>query len=237
MNQTAPSPMTIVDPNARDRVAAEVRQFLDGKTTAFEFDDAIFDIESNDPTVNEIVDCLWYHYDDCKDYLVTLSKPEWDCFQRLLLILESDRHVITECNRTHWGLTQLVALVALVGFALCVWQFGLGIQLLAIAIPFGVISMGISVWRHFSQPQPDNAAIALTPFSSFAELRATYTSVGKFRKTPYRHELTDASIRSPFMNTIIWIPNYMSWLMFSPFVLFFQMLPHRDYKTRVVAST
>ncbi len=232
--------MTIVDRNARDRIAAEVRRFLDGETTAFEFDDAIFDIESNDPTVNDIVERLWFHYDDCKDHRVTLSKPEWDYFQRLLLILESDHHVIAERNRTHWGLTKLVALVALVGFALCVWQFGFGQQLLAIAIPFGVISMGISARRHQNrhrQGQPDNAAIALMPFSSVAEMRATYTSVGRFRKTPYRHELTDARIRSPSMSLIVWIPTCIVWLIFSPVVLFFQMLPHRDSKTRVVAST
>ena len=229
--------MTIVDRNARDRIAAEVRRFLDGETTAFEFDDAIFNIESTDLTVKDIVQRLWFHYDDCKDHRVTLSKPEWDYFQRLLLILESDRHVIAERNRTHWGLTQLVAIIALVGFALCAWQFGFGRQLLAIAVPFGVISMGISAWRHLSPPQPDDAAMALIPFSSVAEMRATYTSVGIFRKTPYRHELADVRIRSPFMNAIMWIPTCIVWLMLSPAVLIFQMLPHRDSKTRVVAST
>ena len=197
--------MTIVDRSARNRIAAEVRRFLDGEATAFEFDDAIFQIESNDPTVNDIVQRLWCHYDDCKDHHVTLSRPEWDYFQRLLLILESDHHIITERKRTHWGLTQFVALAALVGFALCVWQFGIGQQLLAIAIPFGMISMGISAWRRSSIPQPDNATIALTPFSSLAEMRATYMSAGRFRKTQYRKELADARIRSPFENAIMWI--------------------------------
>ena len=228
--------MTIVDRNARNRIAAEVRRFLDGETSAFEFDDAIFDIDSDDPTVNDTVQRFWYHYDDCKDHHVTLSKPEWDYFQRLLLILESDHHIITDRFRTHWRLTQFIALIALVGFAICVWHFGFGRQLLAIAIPFGVISMGIAAWRRSALPQPDKAEMAFFPFSSFAEMRATYTSVRTFCKTQYRNELTDARIRSPFINAIMWIPTGIAWLMFSPVVLFFQMLPHRDSETRVAAS-
>ena len=43
--------MPIVDRKARDIVAAEVRRFLNGETTAFAFDDAIDEVESDDPTV------------------------------------------------------------------------------------------------------------------------------------------------------------------------------------------
>ncbi len=71
------------------------------------------------------------------------------------------------------------------------------------------------------------------PFSSFTEIRATYTSVGTFRKTPYRSELTDARIRSPFMHTIGLIPFGIAWLAFSPLVLLLQMLPQRNSKTHV----
>ncbi len=67
--------------------------------------------------------------------------------------------------------------------------------------------------------------MALTPFSSLDELRATYISVGTFRKTPYRKELANARIRSPLMLVIILIPAGIVWLMFSPCVLLLQVAP------------
>lgn len=231
-----PSPMTTIDRIARDCVAAEVRRFLHGDATAFEFDDALFKIESKDRTVNNIVRCLWLYYDDCKDHHVTLSKEEWDYFQRLLLILESDRHISTQRIGTQWRLTQFLALVALVGFAVCVKHLGLGQPLLAICIPFGMVSMGIAAWRRLSMPQRDRTAMALDPFSSLAELRATYTSVGTFRKTPYRKELSGATSRSLLTRAIIWILVGALWLTFAPVVLFFQILPHHHSETRVVDS-
>ena len=42
--------MPTVDRNSRDRVASEVRRFLNSEITAFAFDEAIYDIESDDPT-------------------------------------------------------------------------------------------------------------------------------------------------------------------------------------------
>ena len=53
--------MAIVDRKARDFVASEVRRFLNGESTAFKFDDAINDVESDDPTVRDIVYRLWHH--------------------------------------------------------------------------------------------------------------------------------------------------------------------------------
>ena len=226
--------MPIVDRKARDIVAAEVRRFLNGETTAFAFDHAIYDVESDDPTVRDVVYCLWHHYDDCKDHTVTLSKPEWNYFQRLLLILESDRQIESETTRT-WRWSQLFAFVALLTFAVLVFQLGFGRHLLMVSIPFGVISMLIAYFRQRTQ-QPDSSFVALTPFATFAELWDTYRDVEGFQKQRFRRELTDAQIRSEAMNRIMMIPTLIAWLIFAPLALLAQSLPERNSNTKVVPS-
>ena len=222
--------MPIVDRTARDIVAAEVRRFLNGETTAFAFDDAIYDVDSDDPTVRDIVYRLWHHYDDCNDHTVTLSKPEWNYFQRLLLILESDRHIESKTTR-RWHWSQLLAFVALLAFAALAFQLGLGQHLLVVSIPFGFISMLIAYFRQRTQ-QPD-ASFALTPFATFAELWDTYRDVEAFQKQRFRHELADAQIRSDTMNRIMMIPTWIAWLMLAPLVLLAQSLPERNRNTSV----
>lgn len=223
----------LIDRESRDRIAAEVRRFLDGETTAFVFDDAIFDIVTDDPTVNDIVPRLWCLYDDLENHHVALSKPGWDYSQRLLLILESDRHIETVKTTRRWCVTQLIALIAFVGFLPVVWRFGFGQHLFVFAMPFGVISMLIAYW-HRSTTSVDNSSLSLMPFSSFAEMRDTYRSVHDFHKSRYPAELSDRKIRSDAMKTIMLIPSHIAWLAFSPLVLFFQILPEHDSQTRVV---
>ena len=226
--------MPIVDRKARDIVTAEVRRFLKGETTAFAFDDAIYDVESDDPTVRDIVYRLWYHYDDCKDHTVTLSKPEWNYFQRLLLILESDRHIESQTTRT-WRWSQLIAFVALLAFAALVFKLGFGQLLLVVSIPFGLVSMLIAYFRQRTQ-QPDPNFVALTPFATFAELWDTYRGVEGFQKQRFRRELTDSQIRSDAMSRILMIPTWIAWLVFSPLVLLVQSLPEHNSKTSVVSG-
>ena len=226
--------MPIVDRKARDIVAAEVRRFLNGETTAFAFDDAIYEVESDDPTVRDIVYRLWHHYDDCKDHTVTLSKPEWNYFQRLLLILVSDRHIESQTTRT-WRWSQLTAFIALLAFVALVFQLGFGHHLLVVSFPFGFVSMLIAYFRQRTQ-QPDNNFVALTPFATFAELWDTYRDVDGFQKQRFRRELTDAQIRSDAMNRIMMIPTWIAWLMFAPFVLLAQSLPERNSNTSVVSG-
>ena len=224
--------MPVVDRKARDVVAAEVRRFLNGETTVFSFDDAICDVESEDPTVRDTIYRLWYHYDDCKDHHVTLSKPEWNYFQRLLLILESDRHIESETTR-HWRWSQLLAFAAFLGFVAVSFQFGVGRHLLVISIPFGVVSMLIAYFRHRAHV-PDESLIALTPFATFSELWDTFRDVDGFHKQRFPRELADAKIRSDAMNWILMVPTWVAWLMFSPLVLLVQALPERNSVTKVV---
>ncbi len=226
--------MPTIDRKARDVVAAEVRQFLNGRTTAFAFDAAIYNVESDDPTVHDIIYRMWYHYDDCKDHTVTLSKPEWNYFQRLLLILDSDRHIESKTTR-NWCWSQLWAFIALLAFACLAYQLGLGQHLLAASILFGVVSMLIAYFRQRAH-QPDNSLVALTPFATFAELRDTYRQVEGFRKQRFHRDFVAPQIRSHTMNQMMMIPTWIAWLMLAPLVLFAQSLPDRDSTTSVVAN-
>lgn len=224
-----------VDRSARDKLTGEVRRFLAGEVSAFAFDEAIFEIRGAtvDETVRTAVDSLWLFYDDCDDHFVAMSKPEWDFVQRLLLVLESDRHMVQTSSR-RWAWTQLVALAALLAFAACVWWFGIGEHLLVLAIPFGIVSLAISWWRQRFEPNRDSRVEAILPFSSFAELRAVYLAVGRFRKARYRNELANSRIRSSLAEFGMRLPTTAAWLLCSPLPLCFQVLPMRRVRVRVV---
>jgi hypothetical protein len=99
---------SMIDRAARDKVIATFEAYLDDRITAFEFDDRLQDIDSEDRTVNEVVHAAWFHYDDCKDHKVHLSKPEWDYFQRLLLILRSDAE-LSSSEKRRWSWDHAIA--------------------------------------------------------------------------------------------------------------------------------
>lgn len=222
------------DKPARQNLAHEIRRYLAGEQSAFEFDKAIFAIhdDTHDKTIRTISQQLWLCYDDCQDHFVALSKLDWDYIQRLILVLEANRRLEQCCTR-HWHWTQLIALAALLGFTACACCFGVGEQLLAFSIPFGLISMVISWWRERLSPRRDKPKEALTPFASFAELRAAVRAVPNFHKAKYRPELLSVRIRSRLGELSAWLPAVAAWLMFAPIPLLFQCLPQRIVVTRV----
>lgn len=225
-----------VDRENRDALVNAINRYLDGQTTAFQFDGEIFGIKSNDPTVSHVVHALWFFYDDCKDHKVHLSKEAWDYFQRLVLLLESDGQVELS-RRPRWDFSQLVALAALLLFLYAAHWLGFGMQLLALAIPFGVVSIVISWWRRrTAERTADPKAIILAPCSSLSELIALRRSVVGFGKRKYPPGMKPFKIRSPLEETAIWLRLYASWLFFSPLILLFQTLPTTETESRVVTD-
>ena len=223
-----------IDRKNRDALVAAINCYLDGETTAFKFDEEIFRIDSDDPTVSHIVSQLWFFYDDCKDHKVQLSKEAWDYFQRLVLVLQSDAHVEVS-KRRQWGYTQLVAIAALLLFIYAVSWMGLGIQLLALTIPFGAVSIAISCWRNrIASRNVDKNQLALMPFSSFSELIPLRRSVQSFRKQKYPAGMKTFKIRTPLEETALKLQFSAAWLFFSPLVLVFQTLPTTKTDTRIV---
>ncbi len=216
----------VVDRRQRDALAAVIRRYMNEEITAFAFDEQLNQFHgSSDDAVCFIAGALWYHYDDCTDHLAVLSKPEWDYFQRLLLLLESDYRLETVSVR-RWSLTQLVALIALVGFGWVVIQLGWGTHLLAAAMPFGIVSMAIS-WFRRATATTGQYDPRLFPFASFADLRTAYEQVA-FKKARYPRHIASRRIRWSLLTKTIELKGYVVWMMLSPLVLLFQTLPIRE---------
>src|SRR5438067_2522649 len=99
----------MLDRPARDKLIGAISEYLNETITAFTFDERITEIAgTKDKTVRYVIDLLWFHYDDCKDHKVVLTEQEWNYFQRLILLLQSDSDVRESCV-WHWSIRQLIA--------------------------------------------------------------------------------------------------------------------------------
>ena len=223
-----------IDRQARNRLVNVIRRYMGEVLTAFAFDEEITEIHmaTTDDTVHVVVDSLWYHYDDCKDHLAGLSKQEWDYFQRLILLLESNAE-IERVRQRRWSVRQVVAGVGLIGFGLCVVRYGIGWHLFGLALLFGPISILLSYWRNHSARRQDEEQLRLVPFSSISELRAVRRSVPGFSKRAYPAGAKVRNIRSRLMTMTGWLQTIVLWSFTSPLILLFQTLPETEVKTRI----
>ena len=149
-----------------------------------------------------------------------------------MLVLRSDSQVEIVARRK-WSVRQIIAGLALAGFAYCAVQVGFGIQLLAVAIPFGVVSILLSQWHRRGDSAGDQPDSAMIPFSSFSELRSVRRSLPEFAKKKWPPRLTSRQIRSPLLQFAGMLQLHAVWLMFSPFVLFAQLFPDTESQTFV----
>ncbi|TWT99712.1 hypothetical protein Pla108_06550 [Botrimarina colliarenosi] len=227
-----------IDREARDRLAADLRDYLNDQITAFQLDERIFDAPlSEDPVVRFVSNEAWLFYDDCKDHQVVIDRRGWKYLQRLLLLLESDCSVALERRRL-WSLTQLVAVVALACFAGAVWQIGWNHLLWLVTISLGLISMLIG-WLRTRGRQRLMAAVgpyqeALAPFGSFAELRTICDATPHFSRASFSPELAQRRIRPDSSNTIMRLQRALSQLLYSPAYLLAQCFPMDDTTPRVI---
>lgn len=223
-----------IDRQARNRLSSAIRRYMDETLTAFAFDEEIYEIRTAtaDATVQFVAASLWYHYDDCKDHLAGLSKQEWDYFQRLILLLESDAE-IERVRRRRWSMRQLVATIGLTGFGLCVFRFGVGWHLFGFALLFGPVSILLSYWRNRSERRQDDERLRLAPFSSISELRAIRKTVSGFSKRKYPAGAEIRTVHSRLMTLAVCLQTAVLWSFLSPLILLFQSLPEREIRTRL----
>lgn len=214
----------MIDRAARDQVISAFEAYLDDRLTAFEFDDRLQAIESEDRTVNEVIHAAWFHYDDCKDHKVRLSKLEWDYFQRLLLVLGSDAELTSSASR-RWSWDHGMAWLAFVAFVGLSFVVGWGWHLVGWAVPFGIVSLGINRYRRLREPVFEPRQAACTPFESFSQIRRVRSQFPGFRKRRYRSEVGDRKIRSEAEESFYRALSYGYWLVFSPLILLFQGFP------------
>ena len=221
----------MIDRSARDQVISAFEAYLDDQITAFEFDDRLQEIESEEPTVNEVIRAAWFHYDDCKDHKVHLSKPEWDYFQRLLLILGSDAE-LSSSHSSRWSWDHLIAWLALIAFVGIAFVVGWGWHLILWAVPFGIVSILISIYRHRREPEFEPRDAACIPFESLSQIRWLRGQFPGFQKRKYRVDVGARKIRSEAEESFNRAFSYCYWLIFSPLVLLFQGFPSTTDHTK-----
>lgn len=205
---------------------------MHGQLNSEEFDYASFEssLKSPDRTVVIITRLLWSFYDDCFVHEVSLAKSEWDFWQRLLLVLESEGH-LGERVSFSFGLPEALAWTAMVlilSSAVAVgWPWGL----LLLAPPFGFFSVAIQRLREQRLAQSDaEQEQRLRPYRSLAELRNAKRSAPAFRKKRY----PGGDLGQPMHGSIAglrvdWL-KYPIWLALSPAVLLWQCLPQGRYR-------
>src|SRR5690606_29691201 len=142
---------------------------------AFELDDALVRFhDSDDSAVCFVASAMWFHYDDCTDHWVVASKGEWDYFQRVLLLLESNS-TATHKRYRQWSVAPVVP-ARLVGAAIgMAGHFGVGSHLFIFFVPLGLASIVVS---RFRQPLVERSPYEeiVSPFSSLGDLRIAYKS-------------------------------------------------------------
>lgn len=226
----------MIDRPARTQMAKAIRAFMAEETTAFQFDEKLSEIRAGteDPTIATVGSALWFHYDDCQDHKVVLSKDEWDYFNRLLLLLESDAEIKSGASIRRWCPTQAVAAVLLVLFLVIAAPTGLGKHLLIYAMPFGPPSMLLS-WLKTRRQRKEylKSEAPLAPFPSLSSLRAARRSVKGFVRKHYSNAVAGRRVRDPITEKILLLPWALCWCAFSPVALLFQMLPEREFQTDI----
>ena len=225
---------SLLDRPSRNHLISAIQRYMDESIMAFAFDEELSQIRAatKDPTVHVVVGWLWFHYDDIQDHRAGLSKVEWDYFQRLILLLESDGQIEHVAKRT-WSVRQVVAGLALLGFGLCVAWLGVGWHLFGAALAFGPVSILLAYWKGRASARRNQEQIGLAPFASFAELRAVRKAVSGFAKRRYPGQTTTRTVHSRLLTMAVWLQTWVLWSFVAPLVLLFQTFPEKETTTRV----
>jgi hypothetical protein len=209
-----------------------IRCYMDDQITAFQFDEMLAEIDSDteDTTVRAVVRELWFCYDDCKDHNIVASKQVWNYFNRLLLLLASDAEIEVVRVWRDWHAGQRVAAISLACFCFLMARTGIrwGPDLFILAMPFGVVSMVIG-WFNLQRRKKAATTLkaALDPFPTLSSLLSVRRRTRDFEKIKYPSAIAGRRIRGPVMERLPWILWGTLWLMFSPIVLFVQMMPKK----------
>ncbi|SPE32570.1 hypothetical protein SBA2_680039 [Acidobacteriia bacterium SbA2] len=94
----------MIDRITRDEVGRAIRDYMKNTITAFDLDAALQAVSCRtaDETVKFVAKQMWFNYDDRKNHYIIASKQQWDFFNRLLLLLESEAEVEFVRVRTSW---------------------------------------------------------------------------------------------------------------------------------------
>ena len=230
----------MIDLEARQKLKGSIQDYLDEKSTAFEFDEQLQDIETEDESVQEAVANLWLFYDDCKDHKIVARKEDWDFFQRLILFLDSDLEIAElyeNEKRTKRNFTQLAALAALL---IQVFMFIQGQDWWAVTVLGALVSIPIWIVRRryldqlFTKQERSDSLRwqqKFYPFIGLGQMKQLAAKID-FHKSPYPKHLEDREIRKKSERKLIMVYSYLCiygiHLIVSPAILLFECFPAKD---------
>ena len=224
--------MNAIDRIARDQLTDLINSYLNEQITAFTLDERLEPFRDSDDTAVRFVSrTMWYHYDDCDDHLVVASKPEWNYFQRLLLLLASNSTVI-EQHRRQWSWTQLIATMLLSGCLSTIYVTGFGWHLLFYFVPFGLASIVLSLFR-FPRHERRPYDMIVSPFATVQDLHIAYNGAIGFKKRQCPEQVASRLIRSPSMSRFHFLKSLVIWAIYAPLPLLGQCFPIRHDSARV----
>lgn len=100
--------MRMVDREARNKLAEQIRHFVVGLKDNFEFDDVVFAIKTHDLTIIEIRRQMWHTYDDLRRHKLTdnwaLSEYKLAIVKHCILFLKTDYECKRPTKHTDWSL-------------------------------------------------------------------------------------------------------------------------------------
>lgn len=98
----------MIDRDARNKLAEQIRHFVVGISDNYNFDDVVFDIKTNDTAVKEIRNQLWHTYDDLTRHKLKgkwkLKEGEMEIVTRFILFLKTDHECIKPSKNTDWSI-------------------------------------------------------------------------------------------------------------------------------------
>lgn len=214
-----------------------IEAYLDDRITAFEFDDRL-NASSDDVLLGEVAHLCWFHYDDCTDHKVVLTKEQWDLFQRLILLLKSDLETLPpyEHIKRRWGGDHALAWLGCLGFAVVALTAGWGLWLVLLALPFGILSMLIQQHRDRRKIAPSRRDMACFPFLSWGQLRQVVHRTPSFRKRRYRPDVAGRRVRSELQDSICRMLGRVGWLILGPLALLGQGFPTEIHELKATPT-
>ena len=220
----------------RKKLAAVLRAYLNDKLSFRELCEVTATLhESRDPTVAFVIERTGDELEGVIEDPDQLEKSDWDFLQRMLLLLDSNHHVVRE-YRWHWCYTQIVALAALFWV---VWLLvGLGVQWIVVAtIPATLISLWLFRVRSRKIARPWQEQ--LEPFGTIEQLRQTYEAVPAFCKQRFPRQKNRGRISQALDGLGLafvfgWI--FAMLVMSPPISLIVQLLPIYEERVDVVVQ-
>jgi len=218
----------MVDRKARAELVSTIDAFLSRKIKAFEFDDRQTRIAAatKDKTVRHASTRVWFYYDDLINHEVNLSKEQWDYFQRLRLLLQSQAEWCEVKGKWRWGLPQILAWCSLFFLSIVIWKWGIGWEFLVAEASVAIVwfaLFGLSPARSVEEPR----IAQCLPFESWMQLRRIRTATPQFVKFGYPLNASRQPLRTRENAIMMYVVPIPASLIFMPFILPFAAVPRR----------